>query len=115
MTDKIISYIGLCRAAGGVVTGFDSILGEIRRARAVFVLIARDASERTKKQITDKCEYYKVKYFLAGLTSEELAQIIGKKSSCAAAAFTGRGPCKPLLEKLEENPHGNENAAIQKG
>ena len=41
-------YIGLCVAAGGVTTGFDLVLGEIRRGRAKFVLIASDASERTK-------------------------------------------------------------------
>lgn len=123
MTDrKIENYIGLCRAAGGITTGFDLVLGEVRRGKAVFVLIADDASERTRKQISDKCEYYKVTYFPAGMTSDELARIIGKKSSCAAAAFTGRGPCRPLLSLFEErardtmnkneNQKKNENAAM---
>ena len=122
---KIETYMGLCRAAGGVVTGFDLVLGEVRRRRAVFVLIADDASERTRKQLTDKCNYYKVKYFPTqpgtGFTAEELAHIVGRKSACAAAAFTGKGPCRPLLTLLEErakqangNAHENqhENAAM---
>ncbi len=103
MTDKKIeNYMGLCRAAGGVTTGFDLVLGEVRRKKARFVLLADDASERTKKQITDKCEFYETPLFPAGLTSGELAAILGKKSSCAAVAFTGRGPCRPLLTLFEE-------------
>lgn len=123
MTDrKLENYIGLCRAAGGVTTGFDLVLGEVRRKKAVFVLIADDASERTGKQITDKCEYYKVPHFPAGMTSDELAGVLGKRASCAAAAFTGRGPCRPLLSLFEEraretmnenqNQKKNENAAM---
>ena len=123
MTDRNIeNYIGLCRAAGGITTGFDLVLGEVRRKKAVFVLIADDASERTRKQISDKCEFYEVKYFPAGMTAEELAHRIGKKSACAAAAFTGRGPCRPLLALFEEraresmteneNKKKNENAAM---
>lgn len=123
MTDrKIENYMGLCRAAGGVTTGFDLVLGEVRRKKALFVLIADDASERTRKQISDKCEYYEVKCFPAGLTADELARVLGKKSSCAAAAFTGKGPCRPLLSLFEErareimnenqNEKKNENAAM---
>ena len=123
MTDrKLENYLGLCRAAGGVTTGFDLVLGKVRRKKAVFVLIADDASERTRKQISDKCDYYEVKYFPAGCASDELARLIGRKSSCAAAAFTGRGPCRPLLSLFEEraretmnenqNQKKNENAAM---
>ncbi len=123
---KIENYMGLCRAAGGVTTGFDLVLGEVRRKKARFVLLADDASERTKKQITDKCEFYEIPLFPAGLTSGELAALLGKKSSCAAVAFTGRGPCRPLLtlfgertrnantEPMTENQNEkkNENAVM---
>ncbi|MBE6709644.1 MAG: ribosomal L7Ae/L30e/S12e/Gadd45 family protein [Clostridia bacterium] len=123
MTDrKLENYIGLCRAAGGITTGFDLVLGEVRRKKAVFVLIADDASDRTAKQISDKCEFYEVPYFPAGMTADELAHLIGKRSACAAAAFTGRGPCRPLLSLFEEraresmneneNQKKNENAAM---
>ncbi len=60
MTEKLI---GLCRAAGGVACGTDAALGEVRRGRAKFVLIASDVSDRTRKQLTDKCKYYHVTCF----------------------------------------------------
>ena len=98
----IEKYIGLCASAGGVTTGFDLILGEIRKNRAKLVLIASDASERTKKQLTDKCTYYNVKYYIINeYSSEAIAHMLGKRSLCAAAAFTGRGPWKNVLEELD--------------
>lgn len=103
---KIRGYVGLCRAAGGITSGTELVLGEVRRGRAKLVLIADDASDRTKKQIADKCTYYKVKYCFAGCGEDALSEMIGKKAPCAAAAFTGKGPWKPVLEFLE---NGNSN------
>ena len=45
------------------------------------------------------------------MTSDELAGALGKRASCAVAAFTGRGPCRPLLSLFEERAREpmNEN------
>ena len=88
-------------AAGGVITGVDSVLGAVRGGKAKFVLIARDASDRTKKQITDKCTYYQVKYGTCEYDSAAIAQMLGKKSLCSAAAFTGRGPWAGVMKAFE--------------
>lgn len=105
MTER---YIGLCMAAGGVVTGTDSVIAEVRHGRAKFVLVASDASERTRKQLTDKCKTYEVRILYGKRNSDALAELLGKRSACAAAAFTGRGPCENayralLAEDTEEN------------
>ena len=103
MTEKLI---GLCRAAGGVTTGFDAVLGEVRGGRAKFVLIASDASDRTRKQLSDKCRYYHVTCFNGPYTSGEIAGMLGRQSGCVAAAFTGKGPsdgvCRALAEMCPE-------------
>ena len=98
MTER---YIGLCMAAGGVITGTDLVLGAVRGGKAKFVLIARDASERTKKQLTDKCTYYNVKYHIGEYDGAELAHMLGKKSLCTAAALTGRGPWANVMKAFE--------------
>ena len=90
--------IGLCRAAGGVVIGTDSVLAEIRRGRAKFLLIASDASERTLKQLTDKCAFYQVTYYQTDMDSAAMAKVLGKP--CVAAAFNGKGPWKCVMEAL---------------
>ena len=87
-------------AAGGVKTGVDIVLGEVRSRRAKFVLLACDASERTKKQVRDKCTYYNVTLFSGGYTGDDIAQMLGKKSSCAAVAFIGKGPWESVKTAL---------------
>ena len=106
----IEKYMGLCRAAGGVTTGVDSTLAEVRRGRVKFVLIASDTSERSTKQLTDKCKFYNTKYFINSYDSAAIAHILGKKSPCAAACFLGKGPWEPLMRALEEatNPCDNK-------
>ena len=103
MTEKLI---GLCRAAGGVTVGFDAVLAEVRAKRAKFVLIASDASARTRKQLKDKCGTYRVTCFEGAYTSEGLAKMLGRRSGCVAAAFTGKGPsdgvCRALAEMCPE-------------
>ena len=97
--------IGLCMAAGGVTTGFDSVLAEVRKGRVKFLLIASDASDRTKKQLTDKCTHYETKYRIGPYDGTELARMLGKKSTCMAAAFTGQGPWEGVWQRIgcEEN------------
>lgn len=108
MTEQLI---GLCRAAGGVTVGTDAVLGEVRSGRAKFVLAASDASERTRKQLADKCNYYHVKLIHTNYTGAALADMLGKRSCCVAAAFTGKGPWKGVCQALSgEDPH--QNAAM---
>ena len=100
--EKLEKYIGLCRAAGGAVVGFDLILGEIRGGRAKIVLISSDASDRTKKQLTDKCTFYSVPHVITEFDAESLGRIIGK-SACAAIALNGRGCWAKVAEYYKEN------------
>ncbi len=102
-------YIGLCMAAGGITTGFDQVLGEVRRGRAEFVLIASDASDRTKKQLTDKCKFYGTKFFIKSYNSAAIAHMTGKKSSCAAASFSKKGPWENVLNALMQTDTVLEN------
>ncbi|MBE6726379.1 MAG: 50S ribosomal protein L7ae [Ruminococcaceae bacterium] len=97
MTERLI---GLCRAAGGVTVGFDAVLNDVRAGRAKFVLVASDASDRTRKQLKDKCNYYKAPCFEGAWTSEKLAEMLGRRSGCVAAAFTGKGPYESVCRAL---------------
>lgn len=99
-------------AAGGVKVGFDLILGEIRSGKAKFVLIASDASDRTVKQLTDKCKFYGVKYYRTEYSGVEIADMLGKRAVCAAALFNGKGPWKNVLEHFEGS-NAQDSALIE--
>ena len=75
----ILGWMGLCKAAGGVRCG-----------KSKLVMIASDASERTRKQIKDKCEFHGVKCVECGFSSEEIGRAIGRGST-VAVSFGGKG------------------------
>ena len=103
--ERVLSLLGLVRRAGGVAAGADRTLAAVRTnaAEIAAVLVASDASARTSKQITDKCAFYGVRCVKLGADSSVLAERMGLRSSCAAAAVLKRGPWKPLCDALGED------------
>ncbi|MBQ7923571.1 MAG: ribosomal L7Ae/L30e/S12e/Gadd45 family protein [Clostridia bacterium] len=90
-------YLGLCRRAGGVIRGGETILRAVRSdstaKKPMLVLIASDASDRTAKQLADKCRFYQVPCYRCTADSFRLAEITGYTSPCAALGLLrGRGP-----------------------
>ncbi|MGO4887739.1 YlxQ family RNA-binding protein [Anaerobacillus sp. MEB173] len=55
-----ISLLGLAARARKLVTGEELVVKDIRKGNLNLVLLSADASELTKKKITDKCNYYSV-------------------------------------------------------
>ena len=96
-----VKYLGLAAASRSAICGSELVITAIRKnpQKVYLVLLAKDASERTKKQITDKCAYYKVKLLEIDLDMNALSSALGKSSLVAACAITNKG----LAEKIEEN------------
>lgn len=76
--NKIYSMLGLARKGRKISIGFDVTCSEVKSKRSVLVLIAEDASEKTKKNIRYECEKYDCKYIEYG-EKELLGQCLGKK------------------------------------
>ena len=55
------------------------------------VIAADDISERTKKQLSDKCAHYGVKLLIISAGRDALASAIGKKTSFVSAAAVTDG------------------------
>lgn len=80
--NKLCGMLGLAMNAGKVVSGTDSVIDRVRTNSASLVIISFDASDITKKKITDKCKFYGVDYiFYSGI-----GKAIGK-DNCASAAI----------------------------
>ncbi len=97
---KIISYVGFARKCGACAVGTDSAIAEARRSGAagkICVAISSDASERTLKQIKDKCSYYGVPLVETGLTGDEIARAAGKKMTVSAVAITDKNLARAVL------------------
>ena len=95
---KILSMLGFAMRARKLLCGTDKVCDEIRRhgcpsedgkiqkQKIGIVIIASDASDNTKKRIINACNHYNVGFYRSEITSDELADRIGRISSAAVCA-----------------------------
>lgn len=84
---KLLSAIGLARKAGKLVVGTDMVCEAIRAHRIAMVVASGDASENTKKRISDCASFYKMNVNFVTVSTEELGAAIGK-SACACVGVS---------------------------
>ena len=82
---RLASMIGLCRRATRLGCGVDMIKDALKTGRVRLVLLASDPSERTRKQLSDKCATACVELLSVPLTKEEMGAACGmaELSACA--------------------------------
>lgn len=103
-TDKILSYLGLAAASRSVACGTELVLTEVRRGKKdICVLMSSDVSERTEKQLTDKCAYYRVPLVKLPCDMYELGARTGKKHPVAAVAVTNPSLVRQILTYSANN------------
>jgi len=88
-TNKALSRLGLAMRAGKLISGEEVVLKAVRSGEAKLVMLAGDASENTKKKISDKCNSYGIP-LLVGFTRFELGSAVGKPER-VLFAVTDRG------------------------
>ncbi len=111
----LLTYLGFAAKSKKAVFGTELTLKEICRVKRakkseIVAVLSSDASERTKKQVTDKCTFHNV-FLVSGMaTGAEISLAVGKKSGIASLAVTDRGLCaaiKKLCEKNNKPPAGD--------
>lgn len=83
---RFFSMLSLCQRAGKLISGEESCLLAIKNNSALFVIIACDASDNTKKKFTDKCKYYNVDCVIIQ-NKENLSRSIGKYDRAVLAVI----------------------------
>ena len=99
-----VSLLGLAYRARKVVSGEETVLQTIRKQKAKAVLLAGDASERTRKTITDKCRFYRVPLLIV-TDRTTLGSAIGKRER-VVAAVTDQGFGEKLIALLDPSNRG---------
>lgn len=84
MSKKPDGMIGMSVAAGKVAFGSEEAVNNVRRGRARLVIVATDASDRTKKLMYNKCNSFGVD-IIEYETVEGLGHITGKNRVSALA------------------------------
>ena len=104
--NKVYALVGLAKRAGKVVCGETGIKDSIRFGKAYLAIISEDASDNTKKSITNSCKYYDVKYYIWG-TKDDLGHALGNNFN-AAVCITEPGLAKSIEQHLQANTNGGE-------
>ena len=82
--NKIYSMISLCARARQLCSGNFSVERAVKNQTAYVVIVARDASDNTKKLFDQKCNYYDIPYYEYG-TKEELGKYCGNEMRTSIA------------------------------
>ena len=83
MNKKYLNLLGLANVAKGIVSG-ETLIKSIAANETKLVIIANDASENTKKKLTDKCTFYQIEYVFYG-DIDSLSHAIGKHNRVSVA------------------------------
>lgn len=97
--NKALSMISLATKAGKTVSGEFCTEKEVKTGRAALVIVARDASENTKKKFRNMCDYYHVPiYFYED--KDTLGHAMGKEFR-ASLAVLDVGFAKGIMRHLD--------------
>lgn len=76
---KILGLIGFAAKARKICFGADSVEQQVKKKKVYLVLVARDASERTKDKFKKLCKEYDIKIIIDG-EIQMLSKAIGKSN-----------------------------------
>ncbi len=81
--NKLLSMLGLSARAGRLVSGVQAVEIALKKGEAKIVILDENASEGTKKQISDACSHKKTP--LITVPAYSLGDAIGKPGRMIAA------------------------------
>ena len=77
--DKVYGILGIAAKAGKIISGFDSIQESAKKRQVNLIIVAKEASEKTQKEIRFICDKYGIPLIIFG-SIEENSHAIGKKN-----------------------------------
>jgi len=79
INNKVLGLLGLCTRAGKICFGTDACIDLIQKNKVKLVIVATDASDRTKRNFEFICKNNKTKIYFFG-TIEQISKAIGKNN-----------------------------------
>jgi len=93
--DRLLSFLGLCKRAGYLISGADTVTRAINEGKALLVLYASDVSENSLKQVLRAAQDKDIPARRLQRTKDELSFALGKH--CGIICTTDRGFAKKIL------------------
>lgn len=83
-SNKVLSLLGICMKAGKVKSGEFQTTDAVKSGKAWLVIVAEDASNNTKKEFSNMCDFYRVPYWEYS-SKADLGRAIGKEERSSIA------------------------------
>ena len=99
--NKALSMLSLAAKAGKIKSGGFLVEKALQDYSAQLVLVAKDASDNTKKKFIQKCEFYNVPCFIS-VDSTMLGKRIGKEAR-VVVAVTDAGLAKQVIDAINSS------------
>jgi len=99
MENNYLSLLGLARRAGMLAIGDESARVALQSKKARMLIMASDASKRTKETFSFISESMDIPYIEVRESREELGNALGKRP-CAAVAVCDIGFSAAIVKKL---------------
>jgi ribosomal protein L30E len=121
--NNILGNLGLCKRAGKIITGFDAVLAALQGADGKFgkkakktsktkvagIVLARDLSEKTKKEICFQGAKYGAEIVEIDCTLSEIESVLNKKTGIIA--ILDRGLFALLAQTGQMNQENQKSTA----
>lgn len=101
MKTKVEFSLGIARKAGAVITGTEIIRDAVRAKKVQCVLLAKDASENTKKRIRNTCAFHSTKLVEVSLDMDALSACVGLKRLTSAVGIGKHSVVRLVLDALQ--------------
>lgn len=103
MNDRLLSFLGLCKKAGYLISGAETVTKSMREGRAKLVMLAADLSDNTKKEVKRAAGQYGVNLRELSCDKDELSFALGKH--CGVICVTDGGFADKILTMLTDTHH----------
>lgn len=105
--DRLLSFLGLCKRAGYLISGADTVTRAINEGKALLVLYASDVSDNSLKGVLKAAHYKDIPARRLPRTKDELSFALGKH--CGIICTTDNGFAKKILTLLESDEGSSDN------
>ena len=107
VTEKqVLSFYGMATRAGKTVSGMDQVSNAVEAGEILMILVAKDASMRTREKIVEISQLHQVPCYLFS-NIEELGKFSGK-SGRAVCGITDEGFVKKMHSLLTESQNAQQ-------
>ena len=96
--DRLLSFLGICKRAGRLISGAETVTKAVNEGKAVLVLYASDVSENSLKQVLKAARDKAIPARRLSCGKEELSFALGRH--CGIICTTDTGFAEKILDLI---------------